>query len=138
MFRVSNYGNKRSASRSESVPPKKAQPGYYQAKVTEVEEPEEYAKGDALNIRYELTDPKTGDSVLFEERFFTSEANPRWEEINTVMDTLGVGEDTEDFVGCEFQVELRYEVKQGKKYLNIVNYIFPDGEEEGDTDAPSA
>ena len=54
------------------------------------------------------------------------------------MDTLGVGEDTEDFVGCEFQVELRYEVKQGKKYLNIVNYILPDGEEEGDTDAPSA
>lgn len=134
MTRISNSHNKPSATQ-------KLQPGLYHAVVKNVEEPEFFRPGDAVNITYELTPVTGGATTTFEERFFTKGYSPRWNTINAVMDALGVDQDPAKFVGCELQVSLAFEVMKGRKFLNIVEYILPDDrpDEEGDgSDASDA
>lgn len=134
MTRISKSHNKPSATQ-------KAQPGLYHAVVKKVEEPKTFRPGVALDIFYDLTPVTGGATTTFKERFFTNDNSPRWEDINAVMDAVGVGENPAGFVGCELQVNLAYDVMKGRKFLNVAEYILPDErpDEEGDgSDASDA
>lgn len=106
-----------------SITPKKKSPtpGIYHAVVTAVESPEGFAPNNALDIRYRLTDPKSGDEIPCSERFYIAHPlNERTEKFEEHLDQIGV-EDYEDYVGCEVELVFMKEVKNGTVFCNVVD-----------------
>ena len=95
-------------------------PGVFNATVVSVEEPEGYAKGQAIDVTYEINvdGVPTTKSERFHLRNNHSERNKNllalYQAINAVY--------YDDLIGTRVSVDLKYEVSTyGKRYLNIVD-----------------
>ena len=99
---------------------KKVKPGEYIARVTAVTDDENTVGIGAFIVHYKLTNPKTGDTKEFKEKFFCTTANQRTNELFLMMDELGL-EDLDELVGVEFDVDIKTLVtSSGSSFPSIV------------------
>ena len=100
--------------------PKRPQPGQYRAVVTAVKSPEGFEEGNAIDVYYMLTDPKTSKSTPYQERFFiVAPLSERTMNFEKHLDEIGA-ERYEDYIGCELELVLAIQVRHNKPYPNIV------------------
>lgn len=99
----------------------KINPGTYSAVVIKVTEAEGYAPGNAIDVFYNVTEPKTGEVIPFRERFITRPPlNEREKAFEAHLDDLGL-EEYDDYVGTKLELEFSKEVFGRKVYTNITN-----------------
>lgn len=98
---------------------KKALPvGKYHSVVLSVTEPEEYAPGEKLVIKYELTNPE-GEKFKFKEEYLLRRASERTYCFMDYLAEYGIRE-FEDFVGCEEEVDIRLRRGRSKEFPSII------------------
>lgn len=99
---------------------KKVKPGEYIARVTSVTEDANTVGIGAFIVCYEITNPETGAVREFKEKFFSTTANQRTNELAEIMAQLGL-EDLDELVDIEFDVEIKTLVTHsGASFPSIV------------------
>ena len=104
-------------------------PGDYTSIVESVDWAEGYVKGKAIKISYHLTS-KSGSEFEFSEIFWVH-GSSRSNDFDKYLKKNGI-EDIADFVGCEENLTLMNDIRNGKTYLNIVDRKFIAHGEAGD------
>ena len=103
----------------------KLKPGLYSSEIVEVRTPDGYCEDDAFELTYRLTDDQTGAVFTKREIFYNDSNNPRTAALLDGFAQNGVQiQETEDFVGIKEIVTLKYSIKKGRSFLNIVDRTF--------------
>ena len=93
--------------------------GKYHSVVLSVSEPEEYAPGEKVVIRYELTDAEE-KRFQFQEEFLLRHPPERTKDFLDYLAEYGINE-FEDFIGCEEEVEIRLRRGKYRDFPSIIN-----------------
>ena len=94
-------------------------PGKYIAEIIDISEAEGFKKNTAIDVKYSVD--VDGSDVNKSERFFLNGTSERLQHFSDVLEQLGV-EYFEEAIGKKLYLLFAYEVKNGRKYLNIVEY----------------
>ena len=94
--------------------------GIYRSEVLSVEEPKEFAPGEKVVIKYELTNDK-GEKFQFKEEFNLRRPTSRTYDLLNYLEEYGI-DVLEDFIGCEEEVEiLMRSGRYGRNFASICN-----------------
>lgn len=94
-------------------------PGKYSATIIDIHQPEGFKKDTALDVEYCVD--VNGTAVNKSERFFLNGSSERLQHFSDVLEQLGV-KHLEEAIGKKLFLQFAFDVKNGKKFLNIVEY----------------
>ena len=94
-------------------------PGQYVATITDIHQPEGFKKDTGLDVEYCVD--VNGTAVNKSERFFLNGSSERLQHFSDVLEQLGV-KHLEEAIGKKLFLQFAYDVKNGRKFLNIVEY----------------
>lgn len=98
-------------------------PGIYDSEVVGVEESPNYSAGEAIVIRYRLTN-SSGACYSYQETFrISGRATKREQKFDSYLSKLGF-EEYDDFVGSKEKLKLAEEEKESGTYLNVIDREF--------------
>lgn len=94
-------------------------PGLYPAVVTSVVPSAGYVQGQSIDISYDVS--VGGCSVAYTERYhIVNQNSPRTQALEDFLDSIGATS-YDDLVGLKLELDFQYEVKNDRRWCNIVN-----------------